>query len=83
MYPSLGKYSSLEHARVWYCLQISLFEEGSSYCCVMSDLYRAELEAAREREESLKEVLRQYGWVILPYGRIVYDPDAAHEELIF
>ena len=72
----------MEHARVWHCLQISLPEEGSSYCCVMTDLYRAELEAAREREESFKDVLRQYGWVTLLYGRIVYDPDAAREELL-
>jgi hypothetical protein len=48
----------------------------------MTDLYRAELEAAREREESFKDVLRQYGWVTLLYGRIVYDPDAAREELL-
>lgn len=43
--------------------------------------YTAELQAAREREESFRDILRQQGWVTLPYGRIVYDPDAAREQL--
>jgi len=35
----------------------------------------------RECEEFFNFILLQNGWVTLPGGQHVYDPDAAHEEL--